>query len=504
MTWIFVILGTFIGAGVGYFIRKYTATKNLESLEAKAQKIMKDAKEKEKDILLNAKEKAIKIIDESKAEEHKTRKDLDHQKRRLEKREETFDQKLLELENKKDDLVKKADEVRAIKKQVEQLKDQQMEKLQKIADLSLEDAKQVLLDMTEKKMKDVLAQRIKKLKNQEQDELEKQAKGMLSTVIQRVAAPHTAETTTTVVNLPSEDMKGRIIGREGRNIKTVEQLTGVEIIVDDTPEAIVVSGFNPLRRHLAKRTLDALILDGRIHPARIEEFVNKAKKELVIDIKKAGEDAAYEVGVAGLPPKIIHLLGRLKYRTSYGQNVLRHSVEVSILSGMLASELGANVPLAKKGGLLHDIGKAIDHEVEGTHPDLGSQILKKYKLPDEVAYIAQGHHDDAPETLECVIAKVADAISGSRIGARKDTYENYIQRLGELEEIATREDGVNKAFAIQAGRELRVFVNADDLDDMASMKMAQQIAENIEGELKYPGEIKVNLIREKRIVEFAR
>jgi ribonuclease Y len=327
---------------------------------------------------------------------------------------------------------------------------------------------------------------------------------MLAQIMQRIASSHTAESTTTIVTIPNEEMKGRIIGREGRNIKTIENLTGVEIIVDDTPDSIMVSGFSPIRRHLAKRVLDKLIVDGRIHPARIEEVVAGSKKELALDIIKAGEDAAYEAGVVGLDPKLVQILGRLKYRTSYGQNQLKHALEVSYISGMLAHELGANAAIAKKGGLLHDIGKALDHEVQGGHPEIGYDLMKKFGLPEEVAYIAIAHHEDHPKTLEGIIVKVADAISGSRPGARKDSYENYIQRLEELEGVANSFEGIEKSYAIQAGREIRVFVTPEKIDDYAAKMLARDIANKIEAELKYPGEVKVTLIREMRVIEYAR
>jgi ribonuclease Y len=342
------------------------------------------------------------------------------------------------------------------------------------------------------------------LERESSEVLDKKARDLLSLAIERCASSHATEITTTTVSLPSDEMKGRIIGREGRNIKTIEQLTGTEIIVDDTPEAITVSGFSPIRRHVAKRALEKLILDGRIHPGRIEEAVEQAKKDLAIDIKKAGEEAVYELGVAGLDPKLVQILGRLKYRTSFGQNALKHSVEVAHLSALLAEELGANVTVAKKAGLLHDIGKAVDHEVTGTHPEIGKDIAKKFNLPEEIIIPIATHHEDAPPTLEAVIVKVADAISGARPGARKDTYEQYLQRLEDLEKVATSFDGIEKAYAIQAGREIRVFVAPDKIDDLAALKLAQAIAKKIEEELKYPGEIKVNVIREKRIIEYAR
>ncbi|MFA5069776.1 MAG: ribonuclease Y [Patescibacteria group bacterium] len=503
--WI-ILLAVGLPAGIlaGYFARKFWAVRESASAEARAKNLIDQAKEKQKEILIQAKDKALSVIDEAKKEVEERRHEFSHLQNRLEKREALFDQKILDFEERQQGLLDKIQRIEKMKEEIVAVKEEQMAKLVKIAELTQEEAKKVLLENTETKMKEELLARIRKLQNIGQEELEREAKNLLSVVIQRIASSHATETTTTVVNLPSDEMKGRIIGREGRNIKTIEQLTGVEIIVDDTPEAIVISGFNPIRRHLAKRALDKLIADGRIHPARIEETIEKAKKELALDIKKAGEEAAYKVGVAGLDPKLIQILGRLKYRTSYGQNVLQHSIEVSELSALLAEELGANVTACKKGGLLHDIGKAVDHEVQGGHPEIGYDIMKKFGLPEEIAYVARAHHEDAPKTLEGIIVKVADAISGARPGARKDSYENYIQRLEELEAVAKQFPGVEKTYAVQAGREIRVFVIPEKIDDLAAVKMAAAIAKKIEEELRYPGEIKVNVIRETRVVEYAR
>ncbi|MDD5043653.1 MAG: ribonuclease Y [Patescibacteria group bacterium] len=502
----FLILLVLALAGffIGYFIRKVIAKQKVNSAEIKAENLINEAKQKQKEILLESKDKALKIIDDAKREETLRRQELKHLQDRLEKREELFDKKLLDLENKSQRLQDKANEVEKIKQKISEIRDEQIAKLEKIAELSKEEAKNLLLEQTEQRMKDELLARIRKLEEYGSEEVERRTKSLITSTMQRIAASHATETTTTVVNLPSDEMKGRIIGREGRNIKVIEQLTGVEIIVDDTPEAILVSGFNPIRRHLAKRTLDKLITDGRIHPGRIEETVEEAKKELALDIKKAGEAATYEVGVIGLDPKLVQILGRLKYRTSYGQNVLQHSIEVALLSKLLAEELGANVAVALKGGLLHDIGKAVDHEVQGTHTQIGYDIMKKFGLPEEVAYISIAHHEDNPKTLEGIIAKVADAISGARPGARRDTYEQYLQRLGELENVASSFEGIEKVYAIQAGREVRVFVKPEKIDDLAAMKLARDIASKIEDELKYPGEIKVNVIRESRVTEYAR
>ena len=493
-----------IGLFFVYLLKGMLLKHSVDSATEKAKKILNEAKDAEKEILIKAKDKAIKVIDEAKREEHERRQELNRIQQRLERREEVFDKKLLDLERKQTSLISREKEMSDKFEEINKIKEQQLEKLTKVANLTEADAKDKLLEYVEKQAKDDLYERIRKLEQTTEDELEKKAKNMLGLVLQRCASSHSAETTTTLVNLPNDEMKGRIIGREGRNIKTIEHLTGVEIVVDETPGTILVSGFSPIRRHLAKRALDKLMQDGRIHPGRIEEVVDQAKKELSLDIKKAGEEAAYEVGVAGLDPKLIHLLGRLKYRTSYGQNVLLHSLEVSRLAGLLAEELGANVAVCKKGGLLHDIGKAVDHEVQGGHPQIGYDIMKRFGLPEEVAYISIAHHEDDPKTLEGVVVKVADALSGARPGARKDTYEQYIQRLEELEEIATSFEGIDKSYAIQAGREIRVFVKPEAIDDYSAKKLARQIADRIEGELKYPGEIRVTVIRENRVIEYAR
>ncbi|MDP2684634.1 MAG: ribonuclease Y [bacterium] len=503
--WILIaVVGTGGGMLVGWIGRKSWASKQIETAEARLQLLIQDAKNKQKELMIEAKDQGMKILDKAKSEAEDERKELRHIQGRLEKRENLFDQKLINLEEKQQQIYDKNARLEQAKKEILKIKEQQMEKLEKVAALTKEEAKVVLLNNAETDIKDELVQRIKKVQATTNEELEQESKNLLSKVIQRVASPHTAETTTTVVHLPSDEMKGRIIGREGRNIKTLEQLTGVEIIVDDTPEAIVISGFSPIRRHLAKRTLEKLIQDGRIHPGRIEETIEIAKKELALDMKKSGEEAAYEVGIAGLDPKLVQIVGRLKYRTSYGQNILRHSVEVANLSALLAQELGANVADAKKGGFLHDIGKAVDHEIQGTHPEIGKDIGKKFGLSENVINCIAYHHEDDLPTIETLIVKVADAISGARPGARKDTYENYLQRLNELEDVAKSFEGVEKTYAIQAGREVRVFVIPEQVDDLGAVKLAKSIAKKIEEELKYPGEIKVNVIRENRVIEYAR
>ena len=492
------------GLIVGYFARKKVAQTEADSLEAKMQHLIDDARNKEKEILIKAKDQAIKIIDEAKVEETVRRKELRGQQQRLESRETLFDQKLLDIESKQTKLQEKANKLEEIKEQIQQIKKDQLDKLEKIAGFNKEEAKKILLENAEREMGEVLLNRLKKLDDGNSTQLEQAAKKSLSLVIERCSVSHAVESTTSVVDLPSDEMKGRIIGREGRNIRTIEQLTGVEIVVDDTPQVITISGFSPIRRQVAKKAIQKLIIDGRIHPARIEETIKEAKQEIALEIKKAGDNAVYELGITGLDPKLVQILGRLKYRTSYGQNILNHSIEVANLSALLAKELGADVSIAKKGGLLHDIGKAVDHEVQGTHPEIGRDICRKFGISEEIIKPVAEHHNDKPSSLEAVIVKVADAISGARPGARKDSYENYLQRLEELENIAKSFEGVEKVYAIQAGREVRVFVAPDEIDDLGSIKLAKEIAEKIEEELKYPGEIKVNVIREKRVVEFAR
>lgn len=494
-----------IGVVAGYFIRQALVKKKIQTAEARAEKVLTDAKDKQKQILLEAKENAIKIIDDSKKEDQDRRQKLDQAERRIEKREDVIDRKYDELDNKVRDLDQKAGKVRNIRRELDEIKKEQIAKLQRIAGLDKEKAKEVLLENVEKDMKDKLMQRMMKLEKVEEDEMDKKAAELLNTAIQRIATSHTAESTATTISLPSDEMKGRIIGREGRNIKALENLTGVEIVVDDTPEAIVISGFNPIRRQVAKLALQKLMKDGRIHPTRIEDAVKEAKEVISQNIKEAGDAVLYDVGVAGVDPKLAKLLGRLKFRTSYGQNVLKHTLEVAHLSAILAEELGADVNVAKKAGLFHDIGKAVDHEVQGTHIEIGRDILKKFGFNENVIHAVEAHHEDVPyKTLEAEIVHVADAISASRPGARRDTYEDYLKRLTDLEQVATGFEGIEKAYAIQAGREIRVFVTPDEIDDFQAKKLAKKIADKIEEELKYPGEIKVNVIREMRVIEYAR
>lgn len=504
MQYIIAIALAAVGFFVGYLVRQQRAKSKIATAESKAEKILSEAKTKQTELLMKAQEKALAIIEETKKEEERRRQEINNLQLRLEKRETAFSQKLLELQEKQQQLYDKVNRVEEVKEKIKQIKEEQLAKLEKIAKMSKDEAGEILIKNVEEQIKDDLIARINKLEKESTETLEEKARDLIVQAAQRLASSCTAEIATTTVDLPSDEMKGRVIGREGRNIKVIEQLTGTEIIVDDTPNAITVSGFSSIRRHIAKRALDRLILDGRIHPTKIEDAIEEAKKELALDIKKAGEEALYEIGVAGFDPKLVQIIGRLKYRTSYGQNALQHSIEVAHLSALLAEELGADVTLAKKSGLLHDIGKAVDHEVQGTHPEIGGQIAKKFGLPEEVIDPIETHHEDRPKGIISVIVKVADAISSARPGARRDTYERYIQRLEELEKIATSFEGIEKAYAIQAGREVRVFVMPEQIDDLKAHNIARDIAKKIEAELKYPGEIKINVIREMRVTEYAR
>ena len=499
------ILSLAVGSVLGYLARQSIAKKQLGTAEGKVNKMITDAEAEAQSILLTAKNKAVEVLEDVKKEEKKRQEQIFRSEKRIESRGENLDRKLDEVERGRSLLIKKAEEIKKIRKESETARQEQLKRLEKIANLSKEDAKKVLLQLAEEQNREFLAKQIKKLEQQSNEELVKKARDIMTSALQRYAGSHAAETTTSTVSIPSDEIKGRIIGREGRNIKTLERLTGIEVIVDDTPEAIVLSGFNPVRREIARLAIEKLIADGRIHPTRIEEAINFAKTEVNNKIKEAGEAAAYDVGIAGLDPKLIQILGRLRFRTSYGQNVLLHSLEVAHLSGALAAELGADVNLAKKAGLLHDIGKAIDHEVQGTHIEIGMNILKKFGIGNAVINAMKSHHEDFPfESNEAMIIAAADALSASRPGARKDTLEDYLKRLGDLENVAQSFPAVEKSYAIQAGREIRVFVKPEEVDDLGAIKLAREIADKIEQELKYPGEIKVNVLRETRAVEVAR
>jgi len=497
----------FMAAGsiAGYWVRQTIAKKQLHTAEGRASKTLEEAEKKSQEILLEAKNKAVNILEEAKKKEQERENQILRQEERIEKRETMLDRKMEEFERGRVALENKAEEIRKIRKEVDETRKQELKRLEKIAGLDKEQAKKILLQLTEEESREYLAKKIKEMEMSGREELEKKAKDIMTQSIQKYAGSHAAEVTTSTVNISSDEVKGRIIGREGRNIKALERLTGIEIIVDDTPEAIVISGFDPIRREVAKIAVERLISDGRIHPTKIEEAVEFAKSEINNKVREAGEAAAYDVGIAGIDPKLIHILGRLRYRTSYGQNALLHSLEVAHLSGALAAELGADVTLAKKAGLLHDIGKAVDHEVQGTHVEIGIKILEKFNIGKDIINTMKSHHEDYPfESPESMIIAAADAISASRPGARKDTLENYLKRLEDLEAVATSFPEVEKTYAIQAGREIRVFVKPDKIDDLGAIKLTRAIADKIEKELKYPGEIKVNVIREVRVTEYAR
>lgn len=493
------------GIGLGYVLRLLIALGQRGSLELEVKQKLIEARERANQILKNAEEKV---------EEREKVLELDFQERedrlektedRLAKREEFLDERERSLSEESDDVRNREHEVVRIKKEAEELVKQERAELSKLANLSEDEARARLIKEVEDANQQALLARIQKLDTQGRKQLEEKAREILLTSIHRLGNAVNSETMTLSVTLPSEEIKGKIIGKEGRNIKAFERATGVDVVIDDVPDRITLSSFDPLRRHIAKIALEKLITDGRIQPAKIEETVEKTKAEMEDLIKQKGEEAAYEAGVVGLDPRLITLLGRLNFRTSYGQNVLQHSVEMAHLAGMLAAELGADVQVARTGALVHDIGKAIDHEVQGTHVEIGRRILERFGVDKKIVQAMQAHHEEYPyETPEAVIVQVADAISASRPGARKDTIERYLERVGDLERIAASFPGVEKAYAISAGREIRIFVNPGKISDVAMHKLARQIAERVQQELKYPGEIKVNIIRENRVVEFAR
>jgi len=499
------ILALALGTILGYYARQSIAKKQAGTIEQKLQTRIAQTKGEADIILSQAKEKASKIIASAQKEEIVRRQELIATERLLLKRENVFDEKNTAFEQKQNEFHEKVVRLKEIKESLEGMKETAVKELERVAQISREDAKKEMLDkISELYQRDVL-ERVRKLENEGYEQYEKRARDLLIQAIQKYALTQAQEITTTTVSLPSEEIKGRIIGKEGRNIRTLERLTGVEIIVDETPEAVVISGFDPLRRQIAKNALEKLIRDGRIQPARIEEMVQKAESEIAAQIKSAGEQAVYDTGILGLDPKIIQLLGRLRFRTSYSQNVLLHSIEVSYLASALAAELGANVSICKKAGLLHDIGKAVDHQIEGSHVDIGIRILEKFGEEKEIVQAMKSHHEEYPyETLESIIVQVADQISGARPGARKDTLENYLKRLEELEKIAKSFAGVEKAWALQAGREIRIFVKPEEISDLQAHNLAREVANRIQEEIKYPGEIKVNVIRETRVTEYAK
>jgi ribonuclease Y len=503
------VAGVAVGFFVGFLIRKKIGEAKIGSAEAEAKKIVEDAKKNaessKKEALIEAKETIMSQRNELEREIKERRGEVSRLENRLSKKEETLDKKTEALERKNEILDRKIKENEDLKEQQNEILKQQQKRLEEISGISSERAKEELFQRVESEVKHELAQRLDELETQFKEEADDKAKNILSLAIQRYASDHVSEATVSSVALPSEEMKGRIIGREGRNIQKIETLTGVELVIDDTPETITLSGFDPVRREVARIALERLISDGRIHPARIEEMVEKAQKEVEASVKQAGERATFEVGIHGIHPELVRLLGRLKYRTSYGQNVLKHSIEVAFLAGIMADELGVDSNIAKRAGLLHDIGKAFPHDVEGSHVEIGVNAAKKYKESREVVHAIEAHHNDVePKTIIAVLVQAADAISAARPGARREDMENYIKRLEKLEEIAKSFNGIDKAFAIQAGREIRVMVKPEEVNDAAMKVIAREMAAKIQSEVKYPGQIKINLIRESRAVDYAK
>ena len=503
------VVGILVGFFVGFLIRKKIGEAKIGSAEVEAQKIRSEAKKEaesaKKEALIEAKETIMSQRNELEREIKERRNEVSRLENRLTKKEEALDKKTETLEKKNEVLDKQIKENEDLQEQNKEILKQQRQRLEEISGISSERAKEQLFEQVESETKHELAQRLDELETQFKEEADEKAKNILSLAIQRYASDHVSEATVSSVALPSEEMKGRIIGREGRNIQKIETLTGVELIIDDTPETITLSGFDPVRREVARLALERLISDGRIHPARIEEMVEKAQKEVDASVKQAGERATFEVGIHGINPELVRLLGRLKYRTSYGQNVLKHSIEVAFLAGIMADELGVDSNLAKRAGLLHDIGKAFPHDVEGSHVEIGVNAAKKYKESREVVHAIEAHHNDVePKTIIAVLVQAADAISAARPGARREDMENYIKRLEKLEEIAKSFSGIDKAFAIQAGREIRVMVKPEEVNDAGMKVIAREMAAKIQAEVKYPGQIKINLIRESRAVDYAK
>ena len=504
-----VLISLAIGVLLGIAYRKKVAESKINSAEEESKKIVNMAKIEAENLkkakIIEAKEEIVNSRNELDQEIKERRGEVQRQETRLIQKEENLEKRALNYERKEEDLQERLKEIEVEKQNIEKLHEQEMQELEKIAALTKQDAKDILLKEVEKDITAEKAAIIREANQKAKDTVNKNAKELLTYAVQKCAADHSQETTVSIVSLPSDEMKGRIIGREGRNIKALETLTGVDLIIDDTPEAVVLSGFDPLRREVAKIALEKLIDDGRIHPAKIEEVVEKAKQELEETIKEEGERAVLESGVIGLHPDIVKLLGKLKYRTSYGQNVLNHSIEVSNLARIMAEELGLDAKLARRAGLLHDIGKALDHDMEGTHVEIGVEILKKYKENPLVINAVEAHHEDVePQTLEAVLIQAADAMSASRPGARRETLEAYIKRLQNLEEIADSFDGVEKSFAIQAGREVRIVVKPEKINDDQMTILARDVAKKVENEMDYPGQIKINVIRETRIVDYAK
>ena len=494
-----------VGFGIALFVRRSFALGSETTARANADRLLAEARAKQKEIILEAKDEAITTAKTAEIENRDRRAELQRYEARLDKKDEQLDQKIAQVDERDRRLGEKEKDLDTERDKIAQLQEEQREELARVASLTMDEARGLVLQRVEEEMRDVISRRVREMEAEAREGVDAKARDIITMAIQRFAAEHTTEHTVTVVALPSDDMKGRIIGREGRNIRTLETLTGVDLIIDDTPEAVVVSGFDPIRRQIAKRALERLLVDGRIHPARIEEMVAKARGEIDQVMKEAAEAAVYEVGIAGLHPDLVKLLGRLHFRTSYGQNVLRHSIEVAHVAGMLAAETGYDVQTMKRAGLLHDIGKAVDHEVEGAHTVIGGELLKRYGFPQTVIDGVVGHHGDVePVTMTGTLISAADAISAARPGARSEIVSNYIQRLQELEAVANSFEGVEKSFAIQAGREIRVIVKPEQVDDLSSARLSRDIAQKIQETLQYPGQVKVTVIRETRSVEYAK
>ena len=504
-----IVIGLAVGVPVGIQQRKKSAEREIGSAEDEAKRIIneayKSAESKKREAMVEAKEEILKARNEHEREVKERRADLQRQEHRLQQKEETLDRKTDNIEKKEEQLTARLAKLETTQAEAEQAKQNQLEMLERISGFTAEEAKSYLLKQLEQDVTHESAMKIKEIEARFKDEADTKAREIISLAIQRYAADHVAEATVSVVPLPNDEMKGRIIGREGRNIRTLETLTGVDLIIDDTPEAITVSCFDPVRREIARLALEKLILDGRIHPARIEEMVEKAKREVDAVIKSEGERAIFETNVHGLHPELVKLLGRMRYRTSYGQNVLNHSIEVSHVAGLLAAEIGANVAEAKRAGLLHDLGKSIDHEVEGSHVTIGVELARKYRESENVIHAIHAHHNDVePQTVVACLVQAADAISAARPGARRENLENYIKRLEMLEEITSSFPGVEKSFAIQAGREVRIMVKPEVISEDQMVLLARDIAKKIEDELEYPGQIKVHLLRETKAIEYAK